>query len=1097
MRDWQGRNRAVGNADVPWPMAERSCDELSGGTEAPPFPPDGLYNSEKCNPFSAAELVRELLDHVANDDVLYSYILPPNSGPAPFEGMGNVGDSALRPFIVDGTSHPEQWLIRHGLYENGGPILVYPGNYCEIAQHLDDLFQELALVDVAALNENDPSQTEFETRVHVTAEWLGCVQGDLSCTEPSRSEVVGRLCPLHSSPPSTASFDLINSFDSVSSDLSNYFTFPDIVFSQPNQCPPDPVDPTRFANGCYTAAVCAQGGRASTATVTVSIPGVRGQGELYKKVRSVGDEPWFFMPGRRDSGGQYLHDGEYERLGTFQSPTTVQTPQGPVTVARRSIGDTPFTVKESLQEDTPGGPLALLPQAGERGWQADGRFLAVLRPEFEHTPDDVVLQRSNCEDCGIGTLTLGTSGPHIMVSLGKSPRGSDGYLLIRGDTLIGSGAEMLLPVGEEDVGPGPGAAEMGNPNAVTLHAPWSKPDIQSYGFTKRLRSYIKRDGVSAAYSIGSIFTFPDNWFVGLQRVGVPSGSVELSAPYYPLARQRAFDIVVKDAAGVILKTITLTYTQPSIQAVAGTTDLIDISAHLAIRDGAPGEPQGAGLTTTYTQTRRIKNFMLRGDDPFNFDIQNSDPTTENETAASNIRVPRRVPVGNLPMPDPADDHQWYEPMSDRGTWTISSGQWVKRMTPIDPPQGVGDRAVQVSLWDLQNNLVYSEDRVFQQFGAAERLIRSTVMPIGQSPLVESWEYDDRGEITLAVEPSGRWTKYVRTGNEHTTVRQFKDNALVSDLQQLIAQNKAYVYTRESVDLSGVSSLVTPNEFTAVPVIERSTQLQGVEIDRTYEIDWPHHADWLNIDNLGLDTIETTLIRLTSVVPVSDLRAFVVAQLNNPGASPHSIAHESRYYVTPLQRGYAALWPMEMHNRPLIRFEADGTFTWHSYQLDSLGRPTTISRRGPVTNRTASPVQQLLAIRDGVRSQEAFDAAGRQALSTSWDMQATTTPADDSDDILLDSREVTAWDPATGRPAQIEYLDGTSEQITYTCCEMASRRDRNGILTEYAYDAYGRLLYSIAAADTPAALRTSYVYDAANRVVATKRGEPGQEVRAYP
>jgi len=1093
MRDWQGKNRAVGNDDVTWPKSERSCDDQSGGTEAPPFPPDGLYDAEKCNPFKASNLVKKLYEQVLYYGVLDFYFHLPNSSspnPEPFEDGGlSVPEGVL-------YTPRDEWLDRHELRGvDGRPLVVGPDNYCEIAQKLDDLFQELTHIDVSSQIEGNQPGLKLNGFAH----GLICTDGDggPSCVNATRGEAIAevfRACGEPASPPTPLEY--LWEYPSV----TKWSIFPRIEYWEPNAPPGSPVCGAEFPDGCYRPELCAHSWLTGSATITVSLPRVRGQGELYKKVGHVGDEPWYFMPGKKNANGSYAYENQYERLGTFQSPTKVQAGLNTITVGGRAIGDTPFIRRKSAQDNQPGQPPLLLEESGERGWKTKGRFLAVLRPEFERTPDDVVLQRGNCADCGIGQLTFSSTGPHIMISLGKSRRGHDGYLLIRGETLVGSGAEMLLPVGEEDVGAGPGPAEMANPNGVSLHAPWAVPQRQQWGYNWKRSGYQQLNWSDTAYEITPVLN-AENQFVRLSSVKVPGGRIDISSASTPANRQRAFDLVVRDQSGTVRKTITITYTQPVIEAVQGQPDMLDVTAHLEIQDGAQGEPDGTGLVTSYVQTRRIQDFMKRGDDPFNFDIENPDPSTEEESGSQNIRVPRRVPVGNLPKPNPADDHQWYEPFSDRGTWTISTGPWVKRLTPTAPPQGLGDRAVVVSVLDAQSNVLFSEERVFQRFGGAERVLRSTVTPAGQNPLVESWQYDSRGELEVSIEPTGRWTRYLRDGSTQKTIRQFKDNAIVTDPVVLAAQNRVDTYTHASVDLSEFPTAPTPGgscseDFSSVPVVTRATALQGAEIGRSYEVRWPPHCG--QSGSLVYELIaETSVIRLTSLTSVGDLAQFITDQMTNPGQSAHTISHEVRFFA-PEERAYHPFYyPMEMHNRPVSRYEPDGTFTWYKYGSWG-GQPGTenvevVSRGGRCVDTTATPVNQLLAIRDGVRAVERWDAFGNQVLRESWDMQQTAGEYENEDDILLDRRQITQTEPITNRPTRVDFMDGTNEQVSYTCCDVASRRDRDGVLTEYAHDAYRRLLYSITAAGSPAALRTSYTYDATGRVTATKRGNPGQEI----
>lgn len=73
MRQWQGIHEMyreypdVSNTPVEWPPAQ-SCDEQNpDDAAAPPFPPDGFYGDELCDPRRGAELVRSLLTAMHDD----------------------------------------------------------------------------------------------------------------------------------------------------------------------------------------------------------------------------------------------------------------------------------------------------------------------------------------------------------------------------------------------------------------------------------------------------------------------------------------------------------------------------------------------------------------------------------------------------------------------------------------------------------------------------------------------------------------------------------------------------------------------------------------------------------------------------------------------------------------------------------------------------------------------------------------------------------------------------------------------------------------------------------------------------------------------
>ena len=95
--------------------------------------------------------------------------------------------------------------------------------------------------------------------------------------------------------------------------------------------------------------------------------------------------------------------------------------------------------------------------------------------------------------------------------------------------------------------------------------------------------------------------------------------------------------------------------------------------------------------------------------------------------------------------------------------------------------------------------------------------------------------------------------------------------------------------------------------------------------------------------------------------------------------------------------------------------------------------------------------------------------------------------------IVFAREIYSDFDSQGRPRRTDYLDGTFTTNRYhECCSQSAFRDRDGVLTEYAYDALDRLLTT-----KRLGITISNVYDAAGNLLETRRlGASGSPIKLH-
>ena len=151
---------------------------------------------------------------------------------------------------------------------------------------------------------------------------------------------------------------------------------------------------------------------------------------------------------------------------------------------------------------------------------------------------------------------------------------------------------------------------------------------------------------------------------------------------------------------------------------------------------------------------------------------------------------------------------------------------------------------------------------------------------------------------------------------------------------------------------------------------------------------------------------------------------------------------------------------------------DGTGTLHVYQVNGDGSLTTTTSGGALNTGKSAVVA-------GTRSISTQSKQGEVIDERVYDIASG---------LLLSMRVVTETD-AFGRATRIDYLDGTHEERAYACCGLEYMVDREGVRTDYGYDAFRRLEH-----ETRAGITTHYTYDdVGRRLTALREGSDGTTV----
>jgi RHS repeat-associated protein len=142
-----------------------------------------------------------------------------------------------------------------------------------------------------------------------------------------------------------------------------------------------------------------------------------------------------------------------------------------------------------------------------------------------------------------------------------------------------------------------------------------------------------------------------------------------------------------------------------------------------------------------------------------------------------------------------------------------------------------------------------------------------------------------------------------------------------------------------------------------------------------------------------------------------------------------------------------------------------------------------NRMGPgvLTNIivTGAPDASRAGVLDGFRSVTVTGGSGELLLREIFDLAPGRT------DVLIHREAYWYLDP-TLRSYVVTYLDGTSNVVRSGCCGIESYRNRDGLITVYAFDALKRLTSEAQVVDGTQSIFMFYTYDAADHRVSTVR-----------
>ena len=128
--------------------------------------------------------------------------------------------------------------------------------------------------------------------------------------------------------------------------------------------------------------------------------------------------------------------------------------------------------------------------------------------------------------------------------------------------------------------------------------------------------------------------------------------------------------------------------------------------------------------------------------------------------------------------------------------------------------------------------------------------------------------------------------------------------------------------------------------------------------------------------------------------------------------------------------------------PKSELHPDGTLTLHQYSVDGDGNLTT-------TVSSGQPNAQGTAILAGTQRITVQGPLGNTISSTTVDIASQITTGGET---------FSSFDEF-GRAGRVTYLDGTFKLFSYSCCNLDSETDRDGIVTSYGYDALKRRITS--------------------------------------
>lgn len=482
MREWQGKNSIFfpdpthPDHSIEWPDSQ-GCGggDSNRDKKAPPYPPDGFYGGDLCDPQRGAALVQALLDQMKSGNAIY-----------PYSGFVNHFRADRDP--EEDADYPADGSSFIGRIQ-ALPDTVSAGNYCATFNAMFQIIADMQTIEVPGVPGADISPLFIEEKGATLTTGGGfCGTHGVICFSTCGAGLAVW------EPQVRAAFD--------ADPWSPGASLTDIGIREgfayySNECAgpgENPEHPNTWTWCCWET-MSLQHTRAKLRATAVN---VRGSGSVYLK---LGQEP--DMNGSTNNPS-HADNQVFHKYGSFDAPMQWQRHMG-------------FTTAE-ITQDQNGDPIG----NGFWGWKNRDRMVTLVTPKFPRKPDLVTLQAGSCSSCEPGEVKATVEGRNVnvLIGLGSWHLGSAGYILIRGDTIAGWGDEVLKPDGTL----GDGASEMGTPASVfwrpaTLrptHGPraWRSKEHRGYQY---FRPKVKCD------CSGKLGTWPGNFHFGLVSSGAHQG----------------------------------------------------------------------------------------------------------------------------------------------------------------------------------------------------------------------------------------------------------------------------------------------------------------------------------------------------------------------------------------------------------------------------------------------------------------------------------------------------------------------------------------------------------------------------------------------
>ncbi len=363
----------------------------------------------------------------------------------------------------------------------------------------------------------------------------------------------------------------------------------------------------------------------------------------------------------------------------------------------------------------------------------------------------------------------------------------------------------------------------------------------------------------------------------------------------------------------------------------------------------------------------------------------------------------------------------YDPATGGWVFDRENGQAREVLTPTWN-SGHTQRTERRQLYDAANNLVSVTNETFQVYAWGEELVQRVRDPDGAA-LTETWDYYAVYDSGYNVGRYGRLRLHVEPSGRWEW---FDYDALGRETRR-ISQHLGSVFS-EPLDGNVHRMVETTYATTSVPRRQRTDTTLGVLTRRS----WTYFVD------------------------ASETREILAANATSSWDDPANLVTSTLTWTVGDCSGR-----VKSIRRP------DGTLETFDYTYSSDGSTLTTTRT------VGSPSEGAVA--DGQRTVTVVNQADQETVVQTYDVAGTPSR-------LLASRAVTLADDF-GRPMTWSFDDGTTERISYGCCAMESRTDREGTTTSYGYDSLAR---RITRETNGAGITQASAYDAASRLIERSR-----------